>query len=489
MKKALVIGSGVAGLAVALRLRRKNYHVEVFESNSYVGGKIHNLEIDGYRFDTGPSLFTLPELVDELFSLFGELHSDFFTYQKKDRICNYFWEDGTRFSALADRDEFVKQASQTFHVDPEELENYLNRAREKYDLTSHIFLEKSLHKVSSYFSLDVLKSLLNMWKLDINTSLHAYNDSSFDDPRLVQFFDRFATYNGSSPYKTPGIMSMIPHLEMDLGTYLPKGGMQSISQSLYDFAVKQGVKFHTSTSVTEILTKGSDVSGIVAGGQQIEGDIVISNSDVFSSYTNLLKDKLPPKKIINQERSSSAIIFYWGIRKEFPELDLHNIFFSHKYKEEFKAIFEDQTLIDDPTVYVNITSKQEQNDAPKGCENWFVMINAPGNFGQDWDQMIVESRKNIIDKLSRILKIDLENLIECEEILEPRTIESKTSSHRGSLYGASSNSKFAAFLRHPNFTSKIKGLYFCGGSVHPGGGIPLSLLSAKIVASLIPEES
>ena len=208
--------------------------------------------------------------------------------------------------------------------------------------------------------------------------------------------------------------------------------------------------------------------------------------DIFSTYNHLLKEFKHPHRILKQERSSSALIFYWGINREFEELDLHNIFFSGNYQEEFRQLFEEKSLYHDPTVYINITSKDEQDDAPIGCENWFVMINAPGNFNQDWDKLKEASRRRIIKKLNRLLKTDIEKHIVEEEILDPISIEAKTSSHRGSLYGASSNSKFSAFLRHPNFSSKLKNLYFCGGSVHPGGGIPLCLLSAKIVSDLIP---
>ena len=191
---------------------------------------------------------------------------------------------------------------------------------------------------------------------------------------------------------------------------------------------------------------------------------------------------------MNQERSSSAIIFYWGIRHLFPELDLHNIFFTQDYKQEFECLFEKKSVYNDPTIYINITSKEESSDAPKDSENWFVMVNAPGDFGQDWDKIIQETRKNIISKLSRILNTDIESLIEVEDILTPPLIERKTSSYRGSLYGTASNSKFAAFLRHPNFSNRIENLFYCGGSVHPGGGIPLCLLSAKITADLITKD-
>ncbi|MEP0712139.1 MAG: phytoene desaturase, partial [Algoriphagus sp.] len=188
---------------------------------------------------------------------------------------------------------------------------------------------------------------------------------------------------------------------------------------------------------------------------------------------------------LSQPKSSSALIFYWGIKRDFPELDLHNIFFSANYPVEFDHIFNRGTIYEDPTIYVNITSTHKADDAPPGGMNWFTMINVPNNQGQDWDHLIAEAKRNIIHKLNRILKTDIESLIEVEEILDPRTIESKTSSAQGALYGNSSNNKFAAFLRHANYSSSIKNLYFCGGSVHPGGGIPLCLLSAKIMSEMI----
>ena len=165
---------------------------------------------------------------------------------------------------------------------------------------------------------------------------------------------------------------------------------------------------------------------------------------------------------------------------------MHNIFFSEDYKAEFDAIFNSKTIFNDPTVYVNITSKDVPTDAPKGKENWFVMVNAPHDTGQDWEALSQQLRVWVIEKLNRILNTDISTLIEQEWIMTPNSIESRTQSYLGALYGASSNNKMAAFLRHPNFSRHISNLYFCGGSVHPGGGIPLCLLSAKIVADLTP---
>ena len=217
-------------------------------------------------------------------------------------------------------------------------------------------------------------------------------------------------------------------------------------------------------------------------------DVVVSNMDIVPTYRHLMPAQKAPEKSLRQERSSSAVIFYWGVNRSFPDLDLHNIFFSEDYKAEFDALFADKTLTADPTVYVNITAKDVQGDAPVGKENWFVMINAPHDVGQDWDTLSQELRKVILDKLNRILKINLEDCIEEEFLVTPPMIADKTASFTGALYGAASNDRMTAFLRHANFSRQISNLYFCGGSVHPGGGIPLCLLSAKIVANLVKDQ-
>lgn len=483
--KAIIIGSGIAGMATSVRLRAAGYEVEVYEMNSYPGGKLTEFSQKGYRFDMGPSLFTMPQFVEDLFKTAKRDISKYFKYHKKKTVCNYFYEDGTRFQADANIEEFASNAEKAFEVKKEEIISYFERSKKKYDLTGSLFLEKSLHKASTFLSKETIKAIINMRSLDLNSSLHSHNKSRFKDPRLVQLFDRFATYNGSDPYQTPGIMSMIPHLEQYFGTYFPKGGMHSITQSIYDLAKDIGVNFNFNTKVEKILVEKDRAVGIRIKDKKLYSDIIVSNSDVVPTYRNLLKDKKAPEKILNQPRSSSALIFYWGIKKQFPKLDLHNIFFSKDYKDEFNTIFNKKNVINDPTIYINISSKEEQSDAPKGCENWFVMINTPSNTGQDWDEIITRSRANIIGKLSRILGEDIEAIIDFESILDPRLIENKTISYQGALYGAASNNKFAAFLRHPNFSNKISNLYFCGGSVHPGGGIPLCLLSGKIVSELI----
>lgn len=486
MNKAIVIGAGIGGLATAIRLAHKGFRVEVFEANDYVGGKLSTFSLGDYRFDAGPSLFTMPQFVDELFDLCGENPKDFFEYKRKDIACNYFWEDGVQLTAYGDTQRFLSEVEEKLQVPKTTLKSYLDKAKKKFDRTRPLFLERSLHQWKTYLRKETLVGIANYFSFEIDTSLNEVNKAQLKEPHLVQFYNRFATYNGSNPYKTPGMMTLVQHLEQHYGTYIPKKGMGDISQSLFELAKRQGVVFHLEKKVDEITVVKNKASGVVVNGKQHTADVVISNMDVVPTYRKLLANEKQPEKILSQERSSSAVIFYWGIGKSFPELGLHNIFFSEDYAAEFDAIFNKKVLHNDPTVYVNITSKDVLTDAPKGKENWFVMVNAPHNTHQDWEFLAQQLREWVIEKLNRILKTDIAPLIEEEWMMTPPIIEARTQSYLGALYGASSNDKMAAFLRHPNFSRDIANLYFCGGSVHPGGGIPLCLLSAKIVADLTP---
>ena len=483
--KAIIIGSGIAGIATSIRLACRGYDVSVFEKNEYPGGKLSSFTLGDYRFDFGPSLFTMPHFVDELFALAGENPRDHFQYKRKEIGCKYYWEDGVRLNAYGDNNRFLEEVDNTLGVPKHQLQNYLEQAQKKYNRTVSIFLEKSLHKLDTYLNKATVKGILHLFSYELETTLHKVNTRRLKEPHLVQFYDRFATYNGSNPYQTPGMMTLIQHLEQHYGTFVPEKGMVDITNSLVALAKRKGVQFHFNTAVEEIVIEHQLATGIRVNGTTHKADVVVSNMDVVPTYRHLMPTQKAPEKSLQQERSSSAVIFYWGIDRSFPDLDLHNIFFSDNYQAEFDAIFRDKTLFDDPTVYVNITAKDVHGDAPAGKENWFVMVNAPHDTGQDWDALSKTLKKQVLDKLNRNLTVDLANHIEEEWVLTPPLIADKTASFTGALYGAASNNRMAAFLRHPNFSRHISGLYFCGGSVHPGGGIPLCLLSAKIVADLV----
>ncbi len=485
MKKISVVGGGVGGLAIAIRMAVRGYEVSLFEKNDQVGGKIGQIKAKGYRFDTGPSLFTQPYLIEELIKLCNKNPKEYFRYHQLKESCRYFFEDSTLVIGYSDSQLLANELYKKTGVKSSKVLNHLKKSAFLYNATRRLFLENSLHKLTTYLNFKSFIAISKLPFLDLFTSMSKRNKKRFNNKKTEQIFNRYATYNGSDPFKAPAILNLIPHLEINRGVYFPEKGMRSIANLLERLCREMEVKLYTNTSVERISYKNKKVTGVYAKETFYESDIVICNQDIYFVYDRLLNNRKVVQTLEQQERSTSAIIFYWGINRQFDKLELHNIFFSKNYKDEFHEISNDKNVPNDPTIYVNISSKEQKHDAPINCENWFVMINTPSNYGQDWDTIISKARKNIIQKINRILGTSIEDHIVFENILDPRSIESKTASFKGSLYGTASNKRKAAFFRHPNFSKSIEGLYFCGGSVHPGGGIPLALSSAKIVDKLI----
>jgi phytoene desaturase len=494
-KRALVIGAGIAGLASAVRLAAHGWKVIVYESAAEPGGKLREAFQDGFRFDLGPSLFTMPELVVNLHDLAARSPvaepskmPPPFAFEKLDRSTHYFWEDGVQLTAWADRASFRDEVQSKLNIDGQLFEDHLHHSQQIFEATRGVFMEQSLHERPQIGRSGLKKAGRNLFRLPFFGSLHRLNRKTLREPHLVQLFDRYATYNGSNPYRAPAMMHIIPHLEHGIGTFFPKGGMAAIAQHVVNLCLALGVEFHFNQPVKRIAHIKGKVQGVLletaSGGERVLGDVVVSNADVYPTYRQLLPDLTPPEKTLSQERSTSGVVFYWGIRGTHAPLHLHNILFSKNYRREFDNIREKGHPGDDPTVYINITSKLQSSDAPAGCENWFVMINV-GAKPDEIEALIPSLRETVVKKIERTLGVNIQSLIANETILTPREIEAQTSSWKGALYGASSNSPMAAFLRHRNRSTQLKGLYFCGGSVHPGGGIPLCLLSAHITTDLI----
>lgn len=499
-QRAVVIGSGVGGLATAIRLAAAGLKVKVFEAADGPGGKLREQTLGGYRFDLGPSLFTLPDLVMELDALVrdrigAEADLPAFTYERLDRSTHYFWEDGTRFTAWSDNERFAREAADATGADEAAVLRHLAASHRNYEGTRGVFLAQPLLDIFSRGPRDGWGPLLKaLPRLPLRGTLHRLNQKRLGgNKKLVQLFDRYATYNGSDPFRAPAMLDVIPHLEHGIGTYFPAEGMFGITRHLHRLAAALDVEFYFQTPVDRILHDGKRVQGIVtAAAAEHPADVVISNADVHPTYRRLMPDRPAPEKILQQERSTSGLIFYWGVRREFPELHLHNILFSQDYGQEFDNIKTTGTPGDDPTVYINITSKLRPEDAPAGCENWFILINVEANPERfETPEAIASARRQVIAKIERTLGLATDSfasLIEVEDVLTPRGIDERTSSWRGALYGASSNSPFSAFLRHRNRSKDLAGLYFCGGSVHPGGGIPLCLLSGAIAAECVEQD-
>ena len=439
-KSVAVIGSGIAGLAAAIRLSVKGFHVTVFEAASEPGGKMGEKTILGYRFDTGPSIFTMPQLIDDLFELCGKNPRDYINYGKLDPVFNYFYEDGTVINAPHGAEKFAEEIAAKTTEKKQTVLDFLKSCETKYNLTHKVFLERSLHKAANYLNCETLHGIANFRKIEAFKTMNDANHARFSDPRVVQLFNRYASYNGSNPFHAPATLNVIPHIEIGMGAYFPEGGMYSIISSLYKLALEQGVEFKFNTPVTGIITANGKVTGVRTSETAYSYDVVVSNMDVFNTYQDLIPDAPKPKLTLRQSKSSSVIVFYWGMMKSFSQLGLHNIFFSRSDKEEFHYVFEKNRIFADPTIYLNISSKNNTADAPEGCENWFVMVTVPNNSGQDWDRFVRLTKKNVLTKLETFLKTDLKPLIGCESILDPRRIESETYSAFGAVFGNASNS-------------------------------------------------
>lgn len=485
--KTAIIGAGIGGLAAAIRLAVQGHSVTVYEKNKIPGGKLSEVRIGEFRFDTGPSLLTLAQLLEELFTLCQEKIEDHIPYVKLEANCKYFYPDGSLFTFYNSKEKLDDELKIRQIKDPESIFRRLDNAREVYQLSAPVFLFSDFHKLSNFNTPPYKKIATKLYKLDFMRTMHRANRHDFADDRLVKIFDRYATYNGSNPYSAPATLNMIAHLENNVGAFFPEKGIYSIADQLYQLALRQGIEFRFGEKVEKIIVSNQQAKAIQTAHEQQTYDLIVSDVDVRYLAENLVEDYPLRKKLTQREPSSSALIFYWTVGNSFDNLELHNILFSQDYKAEFDDLFKHKTICEDPTVYIFISSKIVSKDAPEGCQNWFVMVNAPSDKGQNWEALIAKTRANIIKKINSTLSIDIEAAITGELVASPLTIQEQTMSQGGALYGASSNSMWSAFLRHPNHISTIENLYFVGGSVHPGGGIPLCLASAQIVSHQIEQ--
>jgi len=481
LKTCAVIGSGIGGLAAAIRLAAKGLKVDVFETNDYPGGKLRESYSAGFRFDTGPSVFTMPHLIDELFILSGKNPREYYNYCRLETAFNYFFEDGTCIHLFSDVDRLARELEEKTTDTKEDFFRFLHDVEEKFNIINEVFIENSLHLVRNYFTRRVAVGLANIRKIDAFKSMEEGNKKFFKDPRVIQLFNNYALYVGSNPLVAPATLNLIPHLVVNNGTFVAEHGMYAIVKALVKLAEDLGVTFHYSAFVDEIVMEKNRAAGIRCREELIKYDRVVSNMDVYYTYEKLLPGIKKPTRLLRQPKSSSVIAFYWGVQGTHDQLGVHNMLFTGNEREEYKAVFDKMTVCDDPSIYICITSKRVTTDAPEGCENWFVLVTAPNDQGQDWEEIVKRTRRNVLMKIHRILSVSLEGKILTEETMTPPDVRSRYWSAFGAVFGNSSNSRLSAFLRHPNFSRQVKGLYFVGGSVHPGAGIPMCLNSAKIM--------
>lgn len=481
MKKVIVVGGGLGGVSGSIRLAKMGFDVSLFEKNAHLGGKVNEYIEGGYRFDMGPSLITMPFVIKELIEFAGYEPDKLINFQELDTICRYFYPDGSVVDAFSDVEKMQSELAKLSNEDAENYPKFLDYSKKIYDLTANLFLFEPFYKSNVIFRPSSFKTLLQINKIDAFRTVDEGVRRFFKDERVIQLFNRYATYNGSNPFEAPATLNIIPWVEYGLKSYYISGGIFKLAKVLEKIATEVGVKVYKNSEVEEIVCEGDLVNGVKVNGVTEKCDIVLVNSDVVETFSYLIKNNKTKQKVEKLEPSLSGYVGLWGVKGNYDKLSHHNIFFSNNYFEEFQTIFKKKQVYDDPSVYISISSKKDKTHSPADSENWFVLVNMPYLAREQNFSKVDEA---ILNKLSQF-GLEVRNQIDVKKDISPEGLYSLYRSNKGSIYGISSNDRNSAFLRPRNYSSEFKNLFFAGGSSHPGGGVPLVILSGKIAANLI----
>ncbi|GAC1596348.1 MAG: phytoene desaturase family protein [Acidimicrobiales bacterium] len=454
----------------------------VLERNLVVGGKLSSFARDGFRFETGPSLLTLPAVFDELLALAGTSLDEACEPTRLDQTMAYRFADGSHFSTRSDLDTTIAEVEAMAPGSGDQWRRFHDHGRQVWKVSERTFFAGAMESPTALLSR--MRSLRDLTAIDPLPSLAQRASRSFTDPRLRQWAGRYATYAGSSPYRAPATLSCIPYIEQDFGCWYLAGGLPTLAGALAHAATSLGVSIRTGTEVMRILTSSRGVTGVaLADGERLDANTVVSDADAEHLYTDLVPDNSRLRRVRRAGRSSSGFVLLAGVDGTTPGLAHHNVSFSPDYRREFTQIFDEGLAPDDPTIYVCASSVTDPSQAPPGAENWFVLVNVPSGDDIDWGAAGPRYRDTVLAVMAA-RGWDIGERMRWCETLTPADIASRFRAPGGAIYGSSSNGRRSAFLRAAN-RGPVDGLYLVGGSAHPGGGLPLVAMGARIVAEMI----
>jgi phytoene desaturase len=482
-RRAVVIGGGLGGLATALRLSARGWRVTVCEQGRTFGGKMNLHERDGFRFDTGPSLITMPWVFEELFAAAGASLAEHLTLAPVAPLADYVFADNTRFTYTTQLPDWLSTLRQLEPRDGEGFMRFMRLGARLFNLSQETFLRRP---PTSPPDLRALKAMRYLPLRHAWGNYHSTVAAHFRSPHLRQLYDRYPTYVGSSPYRSPATLAVIPYIEYAFGGWHVAGGLYRLVESLVRVARGLGVELHTNARVQSIEHSGRRVRGLrLADGTRLEADVIVMNGD--ASTTRALLDGgnggSPPQAAA--ARSLSGFVLLLGLRRKLDSLAHHTIYFSSDYRAEFTQLFDERRFPDDPTVYVSAPSRNDPHLAPAHGETLFVMANAFADEHCWGDRQIETARERVFERLSKGGFPDIASDIVVSDVWTPARIARDYHMPGGAIYGTHSHGWQSAFLRPPNKRPRIGGLYHVGGSSHPGGGTPTVLISARITAELI----
>jgi phytoene desaturase len=469
VKHAVIAGGGLGGLAVALRLQSAGWQATVCEAGPTFGGKMNRWSKDCFHFDTGPSLITMPWVFRETFAAAGGSLEDHVELQPLDPIAEYRFDDGTRFEYTSVLPDWLATLKRIAPRDQVGFFQFLALGSKLFEVSKATFFKRSPFEAPAAGEWRALRNipLRRGWG-----SYQRTMESFFRSPHLRQLYGRYPTYVGSSPWRSPATLAVIPYIEFAFGGYAVRGGLYRIVEGLVALAKDRGVQLLANARVNHIITEGGTACGVELGsGEKIRADVVVMNGD-YAATAELLGKAAAPLK----NRSMSGFVQLYGLRKPLAGIHQHTVCFSADYRREFTQIFDEQRFPDDPTVYVN---------APDKGDTLFIMANAPAT-EQQWDAgMIAQAQARVLARLHAAGFPDFGEDVVVSDVWTPSRIASRYLMPGGAIYGSASHGWRDSFLRPRNANPKVRGLFHVGGSTHPGGGTPTVLMSADITARLI----
>ncbi len=482
MKRAVIIGGGLGGLAASLRLAARGWQVTVCEQSATFGGKMNTWSERGFRFDTGPSLITMPWVFEELFEVAGSSMRDHVELVRIDPLSDYIFADRTRFTCSASMPAWLETVRRLEPRDVEGFLKFMEMGARLYEVSKETFLRRRpLDRPDS-------RSFAAMRHMPLRYGWGNYHrtvEAHFKSPHLRQLFDRYPTYVGSSPYKSPATLAVIPFIEFAFGGWYVAGGLYRIVESLTQLAARAGVTLLPGTEVESISHRDRKVVGVrIKSGPRLLADAVVMNGDA-SRTARLLGEKSSPAGLAPNERSMSGLVFLLGVGRTLEKLPHHSIYFSADYAREFSELFDERRFPEDPTVYVSAPSRTDRSVVPGEGETLFVMANAPANDDEWNEERVLEARRRVFARLARGGFPEIESEVVVSDVWTPQRIGARYGMPGGAIYGTHSHGWKRAFLRPPNKDARYEGLYYVGGSTHPGGGMPTVLLSSMITSELI----
>ena len=490
-----VVGAGLAGLAAACTLAARGHKVVLFDKNPWLGGKAAVLNEQGFRFDMGPTILTVPGVLERVFQEAGRKMSDYLDLRRLDPQWRCFFDDG---SVLDLREDMKRMAEELDRFAPGNSAGYREfqaMSRKLHEVSEKFFFWKSVEGIGdtlSFKGMD-LETLKDVLSLRMGTSVASQIRKRVPDGRVSQMLDHFVQYVGSSPYQSPAVLCSIAHMQTDLGVWYPIGGTRAVPEALEKLAGELGVDLRPSTEVTRIIEEGGRAVGVeTASGERVRLSAVVSNMDSVRTMRELVGGA-PARKFgrrWKREAACSGVVLYLGLDRAYEHLAHHDFVFSRDPKEEFDWIYGKGEPAPDPTCYLAATGRTEPGVAPEGGEALYVLVHTPYlRPHHDWTKMLPGYRQVILDKLKRCAGMpDLEERIVFERHLTPQDIHERYKVLDGAIYGLASHGKVNGAFKPGNRSRDLAGLYLAGGAAHPGPGMPMVLMSGWIAADSLSQD-